>query len=259
MRAWAGAERPLSNDQLLAIMIPVLEALEAAHGAGIVHRDVKPANVFLTRQGPVKILDFGVAKSARAELVPSAVPIDSLTARGATVGTISYMAPEQARGQTVDARTDIFACGVVLYEMATGTLPFAGDGLAGKIEAVLTRAPRPARELRRGLLPEIERAIERAIEKDPQARYQSAADMRADLLRAGRVLKSLDAPEVNRPPRPRGWTGLAAAGASATLRRDWLAGTLASTSGRSPRHPSTCNSPISAIPRRRQLSPPTDG
>jgi len=211
------AERPLSNDQLLAIMIPVLEALEAAHGAGIVHRDVKPANVFLTRQGPVKILDFGLAESTGAELVPRAMPMDSLTAPGATVGTISYMAPEQARGQTVDARSDIFACGVVLYEMATGTLPFAGDGLAGKIEAVLTRAPRPARELRRDLLPEIERAIDRAIEKDPQARYQSAADMRADLLRAGRVLKSLDAPEVNRPPRPRSWKGLAAAGASATL------------------------------------------
>jgi serine/threonine protein kinase len=211
------AERPLSNDQLLAIMIPVLEALEAAHGAGIVHRDIKPANVFLTRQGPVKILDFGLAKSAGSELVPRAVPMDSLTAPGATVGTISYMAPEQARGQTVDARSDIFACGVVLYEMATGTLPFAGDGLAGKIEAVLTRAPRPARELSRGLLPEIERAIDRAIEKEPQARYQSAADMRADLLRAGRVLKSLDAPEVNGPPRPRGWKGLVAAGASAAL------------------------------------------
>jgi serine/threonine protein kinase len=211
------AERPLSNDQLLAIMIPVLEALEAAHGAGIVHRDVKPANVFLTRQGPVKILDFGLAKSAGAELVPPAVPMDSLTAPGATVGTISYMAPEQARGQTVDARSDIFACGVVLYEMATGTLPFAGDGLAGKIEAVLTRAPRPARELRRGLLPEIERAIERAIEKDPQARYQSAADMRADLLRAGRVLKSLDAPEADRPSPPRRWKGVAAAVASAAL------------------------------------------
>jgi len=211
------AERPLSNEQLLAIMIPILEALEAAHGAGIVHRDVKPANVFLTRQGPVKILDFGLAKSAGAELVPCALPMDSLTAPGATVGTISYMAPEQARGQTVDARSDIFACGVVLYEMATGTLPFAGEGLAGKIEAVLTRAPRPARELRRGLLPEIERAIERAIEKDPQARYQSAADMRADLLRAGRVLQSLDAPEVNRPPHPRRWKGLAAAGAAVTL------------------------------------------
>jgi serine/threonine protein kinase len=209
------AERPFSNDQLLAIMIPMLEALEAAHGAGIVHRDIKPANVFLTRQGPVKILDFGLAKSA-GEPVATAVQVDSLTAPGTTVGTISYMSPEQARGQTVDARTDLFACGVVLYEMATGTLPFASDSLAGTIEAVLTRAPRPARELRRDLLPEIERAIDRALEKDPQARYQSAADMRADLLRSRRVLESLSAPVVN-PPHQRRWKGLAAAGGAVAL------------------------------------------
>ena len=209
------AERPFSNGQLLAIMIPILEALEAAHAAGIVHRDIKPANIFLTVQGPVKVLDFGLAKSAGAELVPGAVPVESLTASGTTVGTISYMSPEQARGQTVDARTDLFACGVVLYEMATGTLPFAGESHAGTIEALLTRPPRPARELRRDLLPEIERAIDRALEKDPQARYQTAADMRAELLRARRVLESLSAPAVNPPPHSRGWKALAAAGIAA--------------------------------------------
>ncbi len=211
------AERPFSNDQLLAIMIPILEALEAAHGAGIVHRDIKPANIFLTRRGTVKILDFGLAKSAGAELFAGAVGMENLTAPGTTVGTISYMAPEQARNQNVDARSDLFACGVVLYEMATGALPFAGDGFAGTIEAVLTRAPRPARELRRDLLPEIERVIDRALEKDPEARYQSAADMRADLLRTRRVLESLSAPAAPASSPPKSWKGFAAAGAAAAL------------------------------------------
>ncbi len=206
------AERPLSNEQVLDIIIPILEALEAAHRAGIVHRDIKPANIFLTRQGPVKILDFGLAKSAGAELAERPFDVESLTAPGTTVGTISYMSPEQARGQPVDARSDLFACGVVLYEMATGTLPFAGGGFAATIEAVLTRTPRPARELRRDLSPEIERAIDRALEKQPQERYQSAADMRAELLRARRVLESRSAPVVNLPAQSRGWKTPAAAG-----------------------------------------------
>src|SRR5580692_7548900 len=184
------AERPFSNEELLAVAIPILEALEAAHASGIVHRDIKPGNIFLTRQGAVKILDFGLAKSAGS--TPGVE--ESLTAPGTTVGTVSYMSPEQARGQAVDARSDLFACGAVLYEMATGTLPFAGDGWAATIEAVMNRTPRPARELKRDLLPEIERVIDRALEKDSQARYQSAADMRADLMRAQRMVSSPGAP-----------------------------------------------------------------
>ena len=190
------AEKPFSNEELLAIAIAILEALDAAHACGIVHRDIKPANIFLTRQGAVKILDFGLAKSAGAPHGDH-----GLTTPGTTVGTISYMSPEQARGQAVDARSDVFACGVVLYEMATGTLPFAAESWAATIEAGLDRQPRPARELRRDLLPEIERVIERALEKDPQARYQSAADMRADLLRAHRVLSSPGAPAAPVPKR----------------------------------------------------------
>jgi non-specific serine/threonine protein kinase len=120
------ADRPFSNEDLTAIMVQILEGLEAAHGAGIVHRDIKPANIFLTRLGTVKILDFGLAKSTRTELFESPIPVDSLTTPGTTVGTISYMAPEQLRGEPVDARSDVFACGVLLYEMATGTLPEHG-------------------------------------------------------------------------------------------------------------------------------------
>jgi eukaryotic-like serine/threonine-protein kinase len=198
------AERPISNEELLAIAIPILEALDTAHSCGIVHRDIKPANIFLTRQGSVKILDFGLAKAAGTSPGALSGMEESLTTPGTTVGTVSYMSPEQARGQAVDARSDLFACGVVLYEMATGTLPFTGDGWAARIEAVMNRTPRPAGERRRDLLPGIGRVIDRALEKDPQARYQSAADMRADLLRARRVLTTQSEPRSSQPmPRSR--------------------------------------------------------
>jgi len=151
------AAEPFSNGQLLAIMIPILEALEAALSVGIVHRDIKPANIFLCRQGPVKILDFGLAKSSGTEFAAHADIAKSLTAPGTTVGTISYMSPEQIRGGNVDARSDLFACGVVLYLMATRTLPFSGDGWAATLEAVMNFTPRPARELTPDLSPEIER------------------------------------------------------------------------------------------------------
>jgi serine/threonine protein kinase/Tol biopolymer transport system component len=222
------AEGPFSNGQLLDIMIPVLEALDAAHIVGIVHRDIKPANIFLTRQGLVKLLDFGLAKSTGGESGAHRDMSESLTAPGTPVGTISYMSPEQARDGNVDARSDLFACGVVLYQMATGTLPFAGESWAATREAVLSRAPRPPRELRSDLLPEIEHAIERALEKDPRERSQSAADMRAELVRPRRILELQSAPggretavgqHVHRPRRPprRVQLGYAAAGLAALL------------------------------------------
>jgi serine/threonine protein kinase len=219
------AEGPFSLEELVPVVTGILNGLEAAHAAGLVHRDIKPANVFLTRNGLVKILDFGLAKGAGPESAPLGFE-DSLTAPGTTVGTISYMSPEQARGRTVDARSDLFACGVTLYEMATGSLPFRGDSWAATIDAVLNRTPRAPRQLNRALAPEIEAVILRAIEKDPQSRYQSAADMRADLQRAQRAIDARNAPLPTEAPHRKkiGMYASAAAGCAAALFAGWYFG-----------------------------------